>query len=314
MSMQRTPPHFDNSKDMDLKSGTNVTTRQNKRPRKGSNNNSSIESSPEKSNDKATHQPVITPDLIRDIVRTELRSLLTTDIRKIVQESVRAELKDIRSELNVMRDSLDFTSKQYDDMKLTLEEKSKQIDQLQKENNSMKPIIKDMTFRLTQMEQHARSCNIEILSVPEYKSENLNVTMMQLCKVISCPLKENDIVMSTRIAKHNPEGARPRSIIVKLTSPAIRDEILAAVIKFNKANVTNKLNTAHLGIGGEKRPVYVAEHLAPQNRSLHHATRMLAKEKNYKFVWVRNGRIFAKKCENSERLLISDMDSLVKLV
>lgn len=283
-----------------------------KRPRL--NNNSSIETSPEKSDDDATTHLSITPEVIRDIIRTELRSLLTTDIRNIVQESVRAELKDISSELSQMKNCLEFTSKQYDDMQLVFEEKSKQIDQLQKEYNNMIPIVKDLTLRLNQMEQHARSSNIEILNLPEYKSENLNVTVKQLCKVVSCPLKENEIVMTTRIAKQNPEGTRPRSIVVKLSSPAVRDEILAAVINFNKANQTDKLNTAHLGVAGDKKPVYVAEHLAPHNRTLHHATRMAAKEKNYKFVWVRNGRIFAKKNETSERLLIKNMDSLLKLI
>lgn len=315
--MQRTPKPIekfnDSTPSMELASGTHITTRSKRARTKSSNNGSSVEPSPEKFNDKVSHQ-CIAPELIREIIRTELRSLLTNDMGNIVQESMRTELKDISAELSDLKGSLNFISRQYDDMHSILEERSKQIDQLQKENNSMKPIIKDLNFRLTQMEQHARSCNIEIISLPEHKSENLNVTVTQLCKVVSCPLKESDIITATRIAKLNPEGMRPRSVIVKVISPYVRDEILAAVIKFNKANPTDKLNTAHLGIGGDKKPVYVAEHLAPQNRALHQATRLSAKEKNYRFVWVRNGRIFAKKNENSDRLLIKDMESLHKLI
>lgn len=307
--MSRTPPKNESN---DSTSGTQVKLR-NKRPRIKSNSDSSIEISPDK-NDEITKHQCITPELIREIIRSELQNLLSNDMGNIIQDSIRSELKDIIEELGSMKRSVKFISKQYDDMHSLLEERSKQINQLQKENNSMQPIIKELNFRLTQMEQHARSCNIEIISVPEFKSENLNVITMQLCKSVSCPLKDSDIIMATRVAKQNTDGKRPRSIIVKVISPSVRDEILAAVIKFNKANATDKLSTAHLGIGGDKKPVYVAEHLTVQNRALHQATRLAAKEKNYKFVWVRNGRIFAKKNETSERLLIKDKESLQKLL
>ncbi|CAH0397248.1 unnamed protein product [Chilo suppressalis] len=63
----------------------------------------------------------------------------------------------------------------------------------------------------------------------------------------------------------NEDNDRPRSIVVKLQTTRKRDEILAAVSKFNKNNQDDKLNTSSLGYGGKRSPVYVSEHLSPYN-------------------------------------------------
>ena len=63
-------------------------------------------------------------------------------------------------------------------------------------------------------------------------------------------------------------------------------------------------------MGGPRKSVYVSEHLSPANKSLHAAARLKAKELNYKFTWIRNGRIFVRKDESSEFILIRNTESL----
>lgn len=53
--------------------------------------------------------------------------------------------------------------------------------------------------------------------------------------------------------------------------------------------------------------------LSPTNKSLHAATRLKAKEKGYKHVWIRGGRIYIRKTDDSEYRIIRDMDSLNKI-
>ncbi|KAJ8704339.1 hypothetical protein PYW08_013063 [Mythimna loreyi] len=45
-------------------------------------------------------------------------------------------------------------------------------------------------------------------------------------------------------------------------------------------------------------------------QTLHAATRIKAKEKGYKFVWIRGGRIFLRKTDDADVKVIRDMDSL----
>ncbi|CAH2090658.1 unnamed protein product [Euphydryas editha] len=60
-------------------------------------------------------------------------------------------------------------------------------------------------------------------------------------------------------------------------------------------------------------PVFIQEHLSPQNKALHAAVRIRAKEKGYKYVWVRSGKIFVRKSEDSGYLFIRNMVDLNKL-
>lgn len=103
---------------------------------------------------------------------------------------------------------------------------------------------------------------------------------------------------------------------MKLRSPRRRDELLAAVVKYNKnKEKVNKLNSNDLGIAGPRSSVFVSEHLTPTNKYLHAAVRKRAKEANYRFVWVRNGRIFVRKSEEDANvILIRNLKCLDKLV
>lgn len=88
---------------------------------------------------------------------------------------------------------------------------------------------------------------------------------------------------------------------MKLNTPLLRDEFIAAAIKFNRSHHQDRLNTTHLGATADKaQPIYVVEHLSADNKSLHAAARARAKELGFRFVWVRNGRIFMKKSEDSD--------------
>ncbi|CAH2108022.1 unnamed protein product [Euphydryas editha] len=71
---------------------------------------------------------------------------------------------------------------------------------------------------------------------------------------------------------------------------------------------SDKLNTSHLGMAGDKKPIYVIEHLSPALKSLHAATRLKAKQKDYKFVWVKSGRIYVRKNESTEYSTIFDAE------
>lgn len=170
-----------------------------------------------------------------------------------------------------------------------------------------------MSQRINLVEQHARESNIEINGIPEHKTENLYNTIEQLFQVINIP-SSNEVLHVTRVAKLNQDSNRPRTVIAKLRSPRLRDEVLAAVNRFNKANSEDKLSSHHLGLGGPRLAVYVAEHLSPANKAIHASTRIKARELKYKFVWVRNGRIFVRKNDTSEAIFIRNLDSLSRMV
>jgi hypothetical protein len=71
-------------------------------------------------------------------------------------------------------------------------------------------------------------------------------------------------------------------------------------------------STRHLNLTTDK-PIFVNESLTPTRRKLLGMTRDLRKKKNYKFVWVRGGKIFLRKDEQGPISVIrcqADLESL----
>ncbi|CAG9795613.1 unnamed protein product [Diatraea saccharalis] len=249
------------------------------------------------------------------VTEGRLRDILRQEICRVINQQVTEQLKGIKDQMTTYNDSLEFLNKQYEEFRKILEEKNLAIKNLEKQNQTLQLSVKEITSRVESVEQYMRDCNVEINGIPEHRSENLRKALIQIANTVENPLQDSDIQHVTRIAKLNKESKRPRAVIVKLRSIRQRDELLAAVQKFNKNRKQHdKLNTQHLGYSGEVSSIYVAEHLTPTNKSLHAAARKKAKEAAYKFVWVRDGRIYARKNEHCSALLVRNFDSLKLII
>lgn len=253
---------------------------------------------------------------IREIIQSELRSFMSNEIAEVIKQTmnkewklIKTELGDIKAEIATMRESMDFINQQYEDFRADASVNTQEICAIQKDNEELRASLKELNNKVDEMELHARASNIEIQGVPEYRSENLVSVVQQLAQIVSCSLKEHDIQMCTRTAKSKPDSARPRNIVVKLSSPLQRDTLLAAVKKFNKDNSTDKLCSKHIGLAGDKKDIFVSEHLSPRNRELHILARQAAKEKQFQFVWIKGGRVFMRKSESSKIFYIRDKES-----
>lgn len=249
----------------------------------------------------------LTFEEVRLIVREEMKFLLDAFKQSILDE--------FTSKTNEVLASINFLEDQYESIKNDLSAKTDMIKLLQSDNKTLQATVNDLQSRLTLLENQSRASNLEIQCVPEHRSENVVATVKQLAATVKCNISDTDIQSCSRIMKFNKESPRPRSVLVKFSSPRVRDTFLAATIAFNKQAKCNedKLNTSHLGIGGKKCPIFVAEHLPPATKTLHAQARIRAKELKYEFVWIKNGRVFMRKCKSSEYILIKNSESLSNL-
>ncbi|KAJ8724734.1 hypothetical protein PYW07_015692 [Mythimna separata] len=278
----------------------NITLR-----KKGSSTNLSVDITPKEA-------PVTSIEVNR-IMKKQIDDLMR-HLNETLANYVNKELKAITDKIEGLKASMSFMNEKFEEMKTEFSLNTKVVSNMKKENEQLKASVKDLSGRLNQMEQQARSSNLEIQCLPEHHNENLVSTVMNINRVISCNLTEDSIHHVTRIAKQNPSSKRPKSIVVQFSSPRVRDNFLAASIKFNKnKTIEEKLNTALLGIGGKKENVFIVEHLSPANKALHAATRIKAKSLGYQYVWVRGGKIFVRKADGSDYKFIKDIETLDKL-
>lgn len=251
--------------------------------------------------------------VIREIIQEELSGMLVK-MNETIVSSINQELEPLKKEMQGIRDSISFMNEKFEDIKKEQQSSHESVKKLELENIELKTTIQQISERLVNLEQQSRSNNLEVQCVPENKSENVYTILTQLSRVVNYEINDKDILHCTRIAKTNPSSTRPRSIVVQLASPRMRDQLLSAVVNYNRINPQEKLNSSHLGYAGPKSPVYVVEHLSPNNKALHAAARLKAKEMNYKYVWVRNGRIFVRKNEGDELIQIRNKNSLSKII
>ncbi|KAL4710752.1 hypothetical protein ACJJTC_004397 [Scirpophaga incertulas] len=239
-------------------------------------------------------------DAIVKIIRREIQQSVAEAVESAVKMYFSKEFEEIKSELSSLREiqkSVEFLSSECDRVNSNMKDLQGKLASAIKENLSLSNQIMDISDRLNLMEQHSREMNIEINGVPENKSENLLSLTRQLCSSIAVPLQDVDVISGVRVRKMMDTNDRPRSIIIKLQSTLKRDQILAAVSKFNKKNTNDKLNSSHLGYGGNKSPV----------------ARKVARELGYKYIWVRNGRIFVRKEDHTPAKQIKSFDTLNSL-
>lgn len=199
-------------------------------------------------------------------------------------------------------------------MKKEINTANKMIQSLESEKNKLSSDINRMSNRIRALEKGSRSCNLEVQCVPEKKTENVLNIFKKLYEEISVPLSDDDIRSVRRIAKMDPSTERPRNILVTLSSERKRDDVISAFRRYNKQYADCKFNSTHLNIPGEKRTVYVVEHLSPETKQLHGETRKKANELSYKYVWVKYDRVYVRKNDDGPAIHIKNSSCLSKLV
>lgn len=80
--------------------------------------------------------------------------------------------------------------------------------------------------------------------------------------------------------------------------------------KFNKEG--SRLSTEHLSISGPAKPVFVSENLSPKLKRLFYLARDFASSNEYRYCWVKNGKIFLREKDGAQHLMIKNESDLPK--
>lgn len=214
---------------------------------------------------------------------------------------------NITEELKLLRESVTFCSDKISDFEIMIKNVTdymKLTDKLKAENEQLKSELSSLSARLLLIEQTSRSNNIEIVGVPESKNENLFKIVQNIGCFIGYKIEDKTIDYIHRVPTKNSDD-QPKNIVMRLTSKIFRDDILAAA----KAKVRDNPNK-RLILDGTSTPIYMNEHLTQENKIIYKEARVIAKEKHFKFVWVKNGKVFLRKDDRSKIILVKNVEVL----
>lgn len=244
------------------------------------------------------------------IFMENFRKVIRNDVREMVKSEIGSALKSIRDEFS---ETTDFICAEQKTLRSDIDKSTDTIKRLEKENINLQTEINRLNARLASIDKISRNCNIELQAIPERKSENVLALLKKLCEVVKVPVEDVHISACRRVAKLNTTSNRPRNILVSFSTPRIRDLVLSATHRYNKKHSGCGLRSSDLDIPGEPCRIFVTEHLSPEQKQLHAATRIAAKEHKYKYVWVKYGQIYVRKDDSAGAILVRNRDCLDKI-
>ncbi|KAH6942103.1 hypothetical protein HPB50_000948 [Hyalomma asiaticum] len=211
--------------------------------------------------------------------------------------------REIMSELCSLKKSVQYCSDSCDNvtaMGSDIKELIKEIKELKLSNRKLKEENAKLTVRVDELEQYSRSNNVEIKGVPV--EPDVNDVVSKMGQIIGETVSKDDIDICHRVftTKQNEPN-----IILRFVRREKRNSFLA---KARKTRLTGTL----LGYNSTK-PVYVNEHLTRQNKQLLGAAVAKKREVGWRYVWTKDGRIFARRDESSAVLRLNSLSDLEKM-
>lgn len=202
------------------------------------------------------------------------------------------DIEILRNEVVELKSSLTLFNNLYESVKQNQEA-------LVKENKDLGRKNEQLTQRVADLEQYSRLNNVEIKGVPVTKGEDCVEILKKIGEKVNCPITSNDLDVVHRVP-----AKKDTNIIARFCS---REKKMEFATKARKARLT----TESIGMRFEQhKPVYVNDHLTPDNKRLFAEALELKKEKGWQFLWVQNCRILARKSEDARVFRISGVRDL----
>lgn len=222
--------------------------------------------------------------------------------------SLKDTVDSMRTTMNEMQTSLIFYSSEYDSLVKSAKTQDKVIKDLQKETTALRSLVLEQTNEILQLkadhndsDQTNRLSNLEIHGIPVSVRENIVH------------------IMSDLAGQLNVERFEPAHVEAAHRLPARPGAVPPILVRFNSVSQKERWMACRGRLGSLPREdshprIYFNDNLTEANRKLFWMARTKGKEKGFKFVWVRHGKIFAKQSQTSPLLRITNTGALDQIV
>lgn len=222
---------------------------------------------------------------LKESILTTIKDLFATEISQLRQQNV--QIMQSNTEILELLQANAENFKQLNDKMNTLE--TKYLKTLHR--------IDELETHINNLEKHRNKNIVEVRNVPKQEKENLQSVLSLLYENLKLPPMPS-VVQCYRKGKHNAP------IIIEFINFDDKEKLLKATKKYNKDNISQKLNSSHLGFSGDIKPVYVSEPLTTMNKKILMTARNLVKEGQYKYCWTSRGNILIRKADGEPALEI----------
>jgi len=226
-------------------------------------------------------------------------SLLLCEIRKEMKCQTEEILSALNAKVDEIEAKLDHIGRMY-------EESQKEIAVLKEENNVLSKRVEDLEGAWRNASQKSLKNDVEVFGIPYVSGENVSDLVVRVAEVAGVPILPKDISECFR-AKAKPQEGEKSVIVASFVRRADKDSFLQSARRKKITNSSIKLECS------KEDRIYVNQRLTFENRKLLRDVREISKAKVYKYLWVKEGRIYLRKDDTSKAVLISSQKDLESL-
>ncbi|CAG4974280.1 unnamed protein product [Colias eurytheme] len=247
---------------------------------------------------------------------------METKLTSNFKSEINMAINGLKKELN---ETTDFLFSQFTDFKNELATYRERINNLESENTSlhlklsqlckqqptsqetvnMHATIKQLQLELNQRDQAGLLNDVEVSGIPEFDGESASHIAITLANKLGISLDERDIVYARRVGSKRrlttdatnydlDVNNRVRPLCISFSRRSLRDDFL------KNARVRRGTTTTDLGLPNhDARRVHIHERLTQKNRVIFGKARSMGKALQWRYIWSREGRVFARRTDSS---------------
>ena len=154
---------------------------------------------------------------------------------------------------------------------------------------NLKSEIRELQYQSDCSLQYSMRPNLKITGIKYEKEENLKDKVIDLCKDIGVTIKEEDISVTHRVGtREDPSDTSDNN-----------QKIPTIIAKFVRRETRNKVFDARKALHSHstRTSVYISDHVTPLRSRMMYELRNRGNKTAFKYVWSREGRIYARKPE-----------------
>lgn len=229
-----------------------------------------------------------------------LKRELMAEIRMFRQEmkEMKDNMSEFRTEIAEIKQVVQMNTNKIGDMMCqvsTIEQHVTDAEVTALFYNELQNFMRRMNCQMNEKEQELLINDVEITGIAESRNETMIQIIRLIAEKIQTDINETDVVLLHRIGHRRVtqgnDMPRPRRLVIRFTCQAMKERVIHAA----KAQ---QINT------GDPNRVYINERLTKHNRNLFWKLRHEAKRFQWRYVWTKHGKIFARQCDGEPALKI----------
>lgn len=206
------------------------------------------------------------------------------------------ESSDVLSKLESMEQKMDKMLKNSEEQKIEIAALKKKMSSVLDENQGLKKQVEEMKDHVDELQQRSRMNNIIINGIQQNRNEDIYKVVEQIGLKLKIKDPLSQVQVAHRVNSTNKDKSKP--IVVRLLNTKTRDQ-------WTSAYRSNKL---------WEQNFYVNEHLTKRNQDILYKTKKFKAENGFKYVWVRDCKIFIRKTENTRVFVIRREEDLKRVL